>query len=70
MPYRRFASFNIIGGVSWVLSMTVIGYFLGQFEFVTHHLEKVIILVVVISVMPGVIAWLRNRNASKSATQS
>lgn len=70
MPYRRFASFNIIGGVSWVLSMTVIGYFLGQFEFVTHHLEKVIILVVIISVMPGVIAWLRNRSASKKAAQS
>lgn len=70
MPYRRFASFNVIGGISWVLSMTIIGYFLGQFEFVTHHLEKVIILVVLISVMPGVIAWLRNRGASKAEAKA
>lgn len=66
MPYHRFAFYNVIGGASWVISMTVIGYFLGQFEFVTHHLEKVIILVVLVSVMPGVIAWLRSRNASKA----
>lgn len=70
MPYRRFASFNIIGGISWVMSMTIIGYFLGGFDFVRHHLEKVIILVVIISVMPGVIAWLRNRNASKAEAKS
>jgi len=70
MPYRRFAFYNIIGGASWVLSMTIIGYFLGQFPFVTHHLEKVIILVVLISLLPGVIAWLRNRSASKAEAKA
>lgn len=70
MPYRRFASYNVIGGMSWVLSMTVIGFFLGGFEVVRHHLEKVIILVVILSVLPGVIGWWRGRNEKKAAASS
>jgi membrane-associated protein len=61
MPYRRFATFNIVGGVSWVLSMTVAGYFLGQFEPVKKHIELIVIGIIVISVMPAVIAWLKSR---------
>jgi len=65
MPYRRFVTYNIIGGFAWVLSMTLMGYFLGEFDIVRRHLEKVIILVVFISVLPGVIAWLRARAQKK-----
>jgi len=67
MPYRRFASFNVIGAMSWVMSMTVIGYFLGSFDVVRHHLEKVIILVVILSILPGIVAWWRGRNEKKAA---
>lgn len=67
MPYRRFAAFNVVGGVSWVLSMTVIGYFLGSFDVVRHHLEKVIILVVILSILPGIIGWMRGRAEAKKA---
>jgi membrane protein DedA with SNARE-associated domain len=41
--------------------MTVVGYFLGGFEVVRMHLEKLIIAVVIISILPGVVAWFRNR---------
>ena len=61
MPYRRFASFNIIGGAAWVLSMTVAGYFLGQIEFVKKHIELMVIGIIVLSVLPGFIAWLNGR---------
>ncbi len=61
MPYARFATYNVIGGFAWVLSMTVVGYFLGGFEIVRMHLEKLIIAVVIISILPGVVAWFRNR---------
>ena len=61
MPYARFATYNVIGGFAWVLSMTVAGYFLGGFEIVRMHLEKLIIAVVVISILPGIVAWFRNR---------
>ncbi|MDP1825299.1 MAG: VTT domain-containing protein [Archangium sp.] len=61
MPYRRFASFNIIGGLAWVVSMTVAGYFLGQFEFVKKRIELIVIGIIFLSVLPGLIAWLRAR---------
>ena len=61
MPYARFATYNVIGGFAWVLSMTVVGYFLGGFEIVRMHLEKLIIAVVIIPILPGVVAWFRNR---------
>jgi membrane-associated protein len=68
MPYRRFALYNVIGGVAWVWSMALMGYFLGDFEIVRRHLEKVIILVVFLSVLPGIIGWLRARAQKKPAS--
>ena len=66
MEYRRFVSFNVIGGVAWVLSMTLIGYFLGQFEWVRKNIELVILIVVFASILPGIIAfareWLKKRS--------
>ncbi len=67
MPYRRFVGFNIIGGASWILSMTVAGYFLGQFEIVSKHIELMTIGVVFLSILPGVIAWARSRFGAKPA---
>ena len=67
MPYRRFALYNVIGAFAWVWSMALMGYFLGDFDIVRRHLEKVIILVVVLSVLPGVVGWLRARAAKKKA---
>ncbi len=62
MTYRRFAAFNIIGGSAWVLSMTLIGYVLGvRFPVLVEHIEKVIVVVVLLSIMPGIIEYLRHR---------
>ena len=63
MPYRRFVAFNAIGGAAWVISMTVAGYFLGQFDVVKKHIELMVIGIIVLSVLPGFIAWLRARKA-------
>jgi membrane-associated protein len=60
MPYSRFATFNIAGGVAWVSSMTVTGYVLGQLvPNIGKHVEKVIIVVVFLSILPGIISYLR-----------
>jgi membrane-associated protein len=68
MPYRRFASFNIIGGASWILSMTVLGFGLGKtFPDIGKHVEKVLLLIIFVSVLPGLIEWYRQRN-KKGAT--
>jgi len=67
MEYRRFLSFNVFGGALWVLSMTLIGYFLGQIPGVREHIEIVILVVVFLSILPGIIAasreWLKKRRA-------
>ncbi len=67
MKYARFASFNIIGGVSWIASMTVAGYFLGQIPFVKKNIELMVILIIFLSILPGIIAWMKARFGSKPA---
>ena len=70
MGYKRFAAFNVIGGLSWVASMTLIGYFLGvQFPELLKHVEKVIVGVVLVSLLPGLIEYVKaRRTARKSAS--
>jgi membrane-associated protein len=68
MTYREFGFYNIIGGASWVLSMTVLGYFVGMTPL-GKHIEAVIIAVVFISILPGIIAWLRARKSTPAAAQ-
>ena len=65
MGYRKFATFNIAGGVSWIASMTVLGYFLGQVTWIAKNLEKVVILIVLISVLPAVFEWWKSRNSAE-----
>lgn len=70
MGYRRFARYNILGGVVWVLSMTLTGYLLGSVvPDIDRHIEKVIILVVFLSVLPGFIGWWRSRGKTPAAPQ-
>src|SRR5262249_43651551 len=54
MEYAKFISFNVFGGIGWVLSMTLIGYKLGGVPLVKAHLEKVILLIIFVSVIPVV----------------
>jgi len=60
MGYRRFAIYNIVGGIGWVASMTLAGYMLGGQPFVAKHFELVVLGIVAISVMPVVISALRH----------
>src|SRR5438034_526001 len=52
MSYRRYVVYNIVGGVGWVVSMTLAGYFLGQMEWIQKNFELVVIGIVVVSVLP------------------
>jgi len=65
MEYRRYALYNIVGGIGWIWSMLFIGYFLGRYiPGVDQHIESVIIVVVAVSLMPGLVGWLRTRKSS------
>ena len=63
MSYPRFFSFNIFGGVGWVLSMTMAGYFLGGVPLIRRNFEKVVIGIVVLSVLPLLIQFLKSRRS-------
>ncbi len=67
MPYLRYLAFCIAGALLWVVSLTALGYFFGNIPQVKSNLTAVILLIVAISVSPGVIAWLRNRSAQRQA---
>jgi membrane-associated protein len=68
MQYRRFLSFNVFGGIGWVVSMTMLGYLLGSvYPPITKQIDKLIIVIIAVSLMPGAISWLSNRN-KKPAT--
>ena len=67
MKYSRFVSFNVVGGLGWVLSMTLGGYYLGSFPIIRQHFEKVVIGIVLVSVAPVVIQYLRSRRAKSVA---
>lgn len=69
MDYRRFVTFNIIGGIGWVVSMSALGYFFGQIPFVKQHIEKAIILIILLSLVPIVLhLWKSRRHHSRKAT--
>ena len=60
MSYRRFALYNIAGGIGWVVSMSSAGYFLGQISWVQKNFEKVVIGIIIVSVLPIVIEVLKH----------
>ncbi|MDR2389769.1 MAG: DedA family protein [Tannerellaceae bacterium] len=59
MSYRRFASFNVTGGIVWVALITYAGYFFGRMEFVQKNLEILLILIILISLLPGIVEVIR-----------
>jgi membrane-associated protein len=61
MDYRTFVIFNVIGGIAWGVSITTLGYFLGQVEFVHDNLEPIILGIVALSVLPIAVELLRAR---------
>ncbi|WP_329615464.1 VTT domain-containing protein [Streptomyces brevispora] len=65
MNYRSFITFNIIGGVLWGVGVTLLGAVLGKIEFVHQNIEAMLILIVLISVVPIGIEFLRARSKSK-----
>jgi membrane-associated protein len=63
MNYRTFVFFNVIGGIAWGVSVTTLGYFLGQVEFVHDNLEPIILGIVALSVLPIAVELLRARRS-------
>jgi membrane-associated protein len=70
MSYRTFVTYSVLGGLAWIWSMLLLGYFLGtRFPGVGKHIEIVIILVIFVSILPGILSWLRARRAAVKPAQ-
>ena len=61
MDYRTFVRFNVVGGLLWGVGVPLLGYFLGQIEFVKHNIEAAILVVVAVSVLPVVLEFVKHR---------
>lgn len=67
MSYAYFATYNVVGGVTWVFVFTLLGYFFGNIPFVKKNFELVIIFIILVSVLPMVLEWSKHRNEKKAA---
>lgn len=74
MPYRHFVSFNVIGALLWGVGVTLLGYYLGQFDFVHDNIEAILVGIVFVSVLPVIIevgrGWLARRRTAALTTST
>lgn len=67
MKYRRFLSFDILGGALWIGSLTLAGYFLGHITWIEKNIEKVALMIIFLSFLPVIIEFIKAKRASKSS---
>lgn len=67
MRYTKFITHNILGGFLWVTLMLGLGYFFGEIPFIKQHFSFVVIGIIVISVIPAIITFVKEKAGSKAA---
>jgi membrane-associated protein len=65
MDYRKFIAYNVIGGIVWVVSLTLAGYFFGTIPVIKGNFSLVVIAIIIVSILPGVVEFLRQRKKNK-----
>jgi membrane-associated protein len=65
MSYWKFISYNVIGGIAWVAIFVFGGYFFGNIPFVKKHFTIIIFAIILISLLPGLIEFIRHRRQAK-----
>lgn len=66
MSYAYFATYNVVGGATWVLLFTLLGYFFGNIPFVKANFEFVIVAIILISVVPMFVEWYKARREARA----
>lgn len=61
MRYRRFVAYNVFGGIGWIISLSTLGYFLGQVEWIQKNLEAAIMLIIFVSLLPALITFVKTK---------
>jgi membrane-associated protein len=65
MSYGYFATYNVVGGITWVATFSLLGYFFGNIPFVQKNFELVIIAIILVSVVPMFVEWWKARREAK-----
>ncbi len=68
MQYRRFATYNVAGAAAWVVLFSLLGFWFGNLPQVKKNFQFVILGIIVLSVLPGVIEFVRERRRAKAET--
>lgn len=66
MDYKKFLLYNLSGGMTWVLSFTLLGYFFGNITVVKENFSLAILAIILISIMPGAVEYLRSRKKKEN----
>ncbi len=62
MKFAAYTAYNVLGAVMWIWSMLFVGYFLGRYiPGIENHITKVILVVIFLSLLPGLVSWQRER---------
>jgi len=65
MTYRRFLSYNVVGGVLWIVLLVYAGYLFGNIPWVKQNLTLIVFLIVAISLIPAVTTFMRERRSQR-----
>ncbi len=63
MNYKRFVSFDVLGGALWIGSLTIAGYLLGEVEFIRKHIDLVCLGIILVSVLPIIFSYLKSKTS-------
>jgi len=70
MNYFTFISYNVIGGVAWVALFVFAGYFFGNIPFVKNNLKFIVILIIIISLIPMLVEYIKHKREKAGLTKS
>jgi membrane-associated protein len=65
MPYLKFLPFSVCGGIGWIFFMSMLGYWVGSWPFVRHYFDKVILLIIFVSLLPTIIEVVKSWRSSR-----
>ncbi len=67
MNYRKFFTFDLIGGFLWIFSLTLAGYMLGGIEWIRKHIDLVCLGIIFISILPMILNVIKSKRSSRNA---
>lgn len=70
MDFRKYALYSAIGGVLWAAGVTLLGYFLGNVNFVREHIELMLLTIVLLSLIPIAVEYIRHRRELRTINEA